>query len=395
MFNATGNMGYKHFLQPINAAYFLIAINLTALLWPVQLIENYGYYQQCLLIITNYLNPLILFFYLCTFLVAKNKINLSNLFYSSVLYSILLIISSLGGSEPIKNILIGIFFSLSAVSILNIYIYNYVKWPINTYITKLLIYWTTLPVVLLLFPDFRSLFIDSIENSFHGFSGGRIEYGLWTTFAILLSITYRTSFNKYLLYVSLILMFTGLYLSQSRASFAALAACLIYVANKHYTSIILKLIFTFTVFIVLTLILLSWQYFGRQNVLELLNSSRLEIYTYYFNQISLDNIFLGYGGMNSIALENGSVTQAHNLFIQWLSNWGIFGLLALLLFLYLFWKSLSSIYSKILFIALLFYSLTQPVQGTANFFGPVTLIIFFIIMGIQCDCASKKTLPKS
>jgi O-antigen ligase len=97
--------------------------------------------------------------------------------------------------------------------------------------------------------------------------------------------------------------------------------------------------------------------------------------------------------MNSMTLENGVVTEAHNLLIQWLSNWGIFGLLALMLWLFLFWKSLDSIYPRMLFIALLFYSLIQPIQGTANFFGPVTLICFFIMMGMQCDYASKKILP--
>ena len=188
-------------------------------------------------------------------------------------------------------------------------------------------------------------------------------------------------------------MFTGLYLSQSRSSFIALAFCLIYAINKKYRNSILKVFILSLVFAILTFILLSWEYFGRQNTLLFLNSPRLEVYTYYFNQISLENIFLGYGGMNSMTNENGVVTQAHNLLIQWLSNWGIFGLLALMLWLFYFWKSLDSIYSRILFIAFFIYSLTQPIQGTANFFGPVTLIIFFIIMGIQCDYASKKTIP--
>ena len=107
-----------------------------------------------------------------------------------------------------------------------------------------------------------------------------------------------------------------------------MAVCFIYLVNRKYVNIILKLIFISIVFIVLTLTLLSWEYFGRQNVLELLNSSRLEIYTYYFNQIGIENIFLGYGGMNSMTIKNGAVTQAYNLLIQWLSNWGIFGLLA-------------------------------------------------------------------
>lgn len=376
----------------LNLAYLLIAINLTVFLWPVQMIEDDVTYHEYLLLITNYLNPLVLILYLCIFLAFKKVIYINNILYSSILYTILLIISSMNGSDPIKSIFIAIFFSLCNICILCIYKYDYIKFPINVWITKLLTFWASLPVILLSIRDFQSLFIGSFENSFHGFAGGRIEYGLWTTIAILLLITYRTSLNKYLLHITLILMITGLFLSQSRASFVALVGCLIYAINVKYKNRFFKLLIFSIVLVFLTLTMLSWEYFGRQNVFKLLNSTRLEIYTSYFNQLSVENILFGFGGQNSIVLENGSVTQAHNLLIQSLSNWGIFGLLALMLFLYLFWKSLDSMYPRMLFIAFLFYSLTQPIQGTANFFGPVTLICFFIIMGMQCDFASKKII---
>jgi hypothetical protein len=300
--------------------------------------------------------------------------------------------SSINGSEPIKGFFIAIFFTLCNICFQCTYKYDYIKFPINTWVTKLLILWASLPVVLLSISDFQSLLIDSFENSFHGFAGGRIEYGLWTTIAILLSISYRASLNKHLLRVSLFLMIAGLFLSQSRTSFAALFGCLIYAINIKFSNKFFKLTIFSIVFVFLTLVMLSWEYFGRQNVFELLNSTRLEIYSSYFNQMSIENILFGFGGQNSIVLESGSITQAHNLLIQWLSNWGIFGLLALMLFLYLFWKSLDSIHPKMLFTALLIYSLTQPIQGTANFFGPVTLICFFIIMGMQFDYASKKNI---
>lgn len=377
----------------LNLAYLLIAINLTAFLWPVQMIEDDVTYHEYLLLITNYLNPLVLILYLCIFLAFKKRIYINNILYSSILYTILLIISSMNGSDPIKSIFIAIFFTLCNICMLCIYKYDYIKFPINVWITKILIFWASLPVILLSISDFQSLFIDSFENSFHGFASGRIEYGLWTTIAILLLITYRASFNKYLLHATLILMFTGLFLSQSRASFTALAICFIYMINVKYSNKFFKTIIFSITFVFLTLAMLSWEYFGRQNVFELLNSTRLEIYSNYFNQITAENILFGFGGQNSIILENGSVTQAHNLLIQWLSNWGIFGLLGLMLFLHFFWKSLDSIYPKMLLIALIFYSLTQPIQGTANFFGPLTLLCFFIIMGMQCDYASKKIIP--
>lgn len=367
-----------------NLAYILIAINLIAILWPVQLVGDSDAHRECLLLITNYLNPIILVLYLFIF-IAHNSLRLNNIIYISIIYSIFLIISSLLGNDAIKSIFIAMFFTLCNICIQYIYKYDYIKFPINVWVTKILILWASLPVILLSIPDFQSLFIDSFENSFHGFAGGRIEYGLWTTIAILLSITYRTSFNKYLLNTTLILMFTGLFLSQSRASFVALFVCLIYAINVKFRNKFFKLTIFSIVFVFLTLVMLSWEYFGRQNVFELLNSTRLEIYSNYFNQMSFENISFGFGRQNSIVLENGSVTQAHNLLIQWLSNWGIFGLLALMLFLYLFWKSLYSICSKMLFIFLIFYSLTQPVQGTANFFGPVTLLCFLLIMGVEFD----------
>lgn len=376
----------------LNLAYLLIAINLTAFLWPVQMIEDDVTYHDYLLLITNYLNPLVLILYLYIFLVFKKSIIINNIIYISMLYSILLIISSINGSEPIKSIFIAIYFTLCNICIQCIYKHDYIKFPINAWVTKLLIFWASLPVILLSISDFQSLFIDSFENSFHGFAGGRIEYGLWTTIAILLSITYRASFNKYLLHATLILMSTGLFLSQSRASFVALFVCLIYAINIKFRNKFYKLTIFSIMFVFLTLTMISWEYFGRQNVFELLNSTRLEIYSNYFNQMTVENIFFGFGGQNSIVLANGSTTQAHNLLIQWLSNWGIFGLLALILFLYLFWKRLDSMYPRMLFIAFLFYSFTQPIQGTANFFGPVTLICFFIMMGMQYDYASNKII---
>jgi hypothetical protein len=139
-------------------------------------------------------------------------------------------------------------------------------------------------------------------------------------------------------------MFTGLFLSQSRASFIGLAVCLFYFVNEKYKNKLFKVAIYATAFVILISALFSWQSYGRQNVFEFLNSTRLEIYSNYFDYLSIENIFFGFGGQNSIVLEDGRVTQAHNLLIQWLSNWGIFALLTLMLYLYLFWKSLDSIF---------------------------------------------------
>jgi len=375
----------------INLPYVLIAVNLIAFLWPVQLRWSDAEHSECLLFITHYINPLILFIVLYIFLI-NNKIYISTILHTSFLYMLILIISSLMGAEPIKNIFISIFFILATIFIFNIYTHYYRKFPINMGITKILVIWASTPVILLLILDIQPLLIDGFENSFHGFAGGRIEYGLWTSIAILLSITYRTDLNKHILRALLILMFTGLFLSQSRASFIGLAVCLFYFVNEKYKNKLFKVAIYATAFVILISAFFSWQFHGRQNVFEFLNSTRLEIYSNYFDQLSIENIFFGFGGQNSIVLEDGRVTQAHNLLIQWLSNWGIFALLTLMLYLYLFWKSLDSIFSKMLLIFLIFYSLIQPIQGTANFFGPITLLCFLIIMGIESDQIIKKKI---
>lgn len=378
--------------EKYNFAYILIVANLIAFLWPSQSVEGNLNYINYLLFITRILNPIFIFLFIFSYLAKGGKIHLSEITYIALFYTFILIFSSLMGNEPFKNIFIAFFFFMSSISVMNIYPHYYEKFPINIYITKFLIFWASIPVILLIFPDLHPIFVDDFENSFHGFAGSRIEYGLWTTLGIILCVTYRKFIKNYIINLSILLMTSGLFLAQSRSSFIALFICFIYAINRKFKDFYIKFMIFIMLFSVLLLSLLSWESFGRQNIFEFLNSTRIEIYNKYYESITLENLLFGFGGQRSVIIESGSITQAHNLFIQWLSNWGTLGLLSLTSFLYLFWKRLYSPYSKLFFLAFLFYSSTQPIQGTANFFGPVTLLSFFIIIGMESDSRRHKNL---
>jgi O-antigen ligase len=129
--------------------------------------------------------------------------------------------------------------------------------------------------------------------------------------------------------------------------------------------------------------LLSWEIYGRQNSLTFINDTRYDIYLYYLQSINVNNFFLGHGKQLSVQLSQGGVTQAHNLILQWFVNWGFLGLTLLMVYLVAVLRSLKSCDSKMLMIAFLIYSMMQPVQGTANFFGPVTFLFFMMIIGLD------------
>ena len=74
---------------------------------------------------------------------------------------------------------------------------------------------------------------------------------------------------------------------------------------------------------------------------------------------------------------------AHNLLLQWIANYGIFTLAMLVGWLAAVFGLLRTTLARKLLIYLVFYSMFQPVQGTGNFFGPVTLLYFLVIFCVE------------
>jgi hypothetical protein len=363
--------------------FLLIFTNLILILLPVFLTNNLIWFKDGLLILTNFFNPLCVIFCIIYYLLLKGTIQFNAILISALLYTINIIFSSIIGEDPIKNIFIGIYFLAFTIFIFNVY--RAIYFDININILYVLILWQLIPLTLLLNPDLRGVFIDDFENSYHGLSGSRVEYGLWSLITIILLVAYKQRVNQYIYLATLGGTLFGLFLSQSRSSFIALGICMIYKNLQNSKSILRKFIFLSISAALISIVLLSWEIFGRENVFVFLNQTRMEIFLAYINGLTFDNLFLGNGGQVSITLEGGQITQAHNLLLQWLVNWGVLGLISLCIFILVFCHGLRSLNSKYLFIAFFFYSLTQPIQGTANFFGPVTMIYFLLTIGLELD----------
>lgn len=332
-----------------------------------------------------YILPFILLYNI--FINAKFKYSNAQIIFVAMGYSSILIMASIFSSELFKGSFIAIYFLLATVNLFYLYKSDIEKTIyFNKIIFVLIELWLILPIIFLfIFDDSENYFLNAEESALGGFSGSRIEYGLWSIAAIiLLHNLYRIKFiNKKVYLITLTLNLAGIYLAQSRGAFIALF--LSYILTKFRRDRITIKFFLKVTFIMLLIIsiMLSWELYGRQNNLQFINETRYEIYSAYFRLVDLESIVLGQGKHVSIILGDGGLTQAHNLILQWLVNWGILGLISLMLYLWTVLRSLNSQHSRMLFFAFLSYSMMQPVQGTANFFGPVTFLFFMVIIGLE------------
>ncbi|VVE89037.1 O-antigen ligase family protein [Pandoraea bronchicola] len=245
--------------------------------------------------------------------------------------------------------------------------------------------WVVAPIVFLAFPWVRTEVLSTFEWSFHGFSPSRIEFGLWSgMFTLLLwfgrAATPRKAYLT-LMTVTLILI----YFAQSRAAIISIAMAFSYYVFSSDLSWQAKFRSIAIIIVVTGLIALSWKIFGRQEPFEMFNSTRLEITQQIIKSSEKGNSWVGAGGMVSVVTSDGTVTQAHNLILQWIANWGGLGTVALFGFLFAAWHWLRSVEARMLYLMLAVFSMTQPVQGTANFFGPLTLAWFFVFVCVEIN----------
>jgi hypothetical protein len=168
------------------------------------------------------------------------------------------------------------------------------------------------------------------------------------------------------------LVFIGIYFSQSRGAVVAIAlACMYYIFGLD-KALWKKFILWLVVLLIVAGVLLSWKIFGRHEPFEFVNSTRQEIALKYIDNIVAEKSWFGAGEQVDVVI-NGHAVQAHNFFIQWVANWGWIGLVSFLIYSLSLWRLCDSLVGRMLLLVFFVFSLTQPIQGTANFFGPVTL----------------------
>lgn len=357
-------------------------LNVIGLLYPQQL-DGVNHVAEMLRLVSSYITPIA--FLVVLFLAGITCVILNGKSDKVVGFSVLAVlcfwVSALVGGVQLKNISVSIFFLVASLVIFAVYGKEHLfSDAFPEQMTRVLCWWATLPVALALHPDFRDYFVDDFENSFHGFASSRIGYGLWG--AMLVVLLWRLRPFGYWGGAMMVVLI-GLYLSQSRSAVVGLSVAYGYAVIASSCTTKDKLAKLVLIALTAGIIMWSWGLFGRQEPFQMINSTRGEISAKYLELIRAGDYWWGRGNQVSVVLADGAETQAHNLLLQWIVNWGVIGTIALSAFLVAVWLRLRSSASKMLFLVWLTFSMTQPMQGTANFFSPITLIWFFVIVGID------------
>lgn len=219
------------------------------------------------------------------------------------------------------------------------------------------------------------------DLSYHRFADSRVIFGLVASIATIYAFALR--FQSRVTEVALMcITLLMLYLSQSRAALFSAAIVLAYTTSGTerfgYRDLKLNLL---NYLLIAVLVAGSWKLFGRHEPLAFSDRNRDEIASIYFELLKNSNLLFGAGQMVDIVMSDGRVTQAHNLVVQWLLNWGLLGVISLGFYLYSFARILSTRAARGAFSVLLLYSLYQPIQGTANIFSPMTLwVLVFVLL---------------
>jgi hypothetical protein len=195
------------------------------------------------------------------------------------------------------------------------------------------------------FSPFAAIFGSSIRESF--FANDPEGFALFSLMSIVLLISSKRKFIKYF---GSVLVFIAGSLSQSRMFyFGVFIVLLLKLLFKIFSSVIIYLKIGFYVFAMLSyfLVFLTFQNSVANSSLTSF-SGRTYIWNTILDHWSDNGIFFGHSGSYSThdyCLEFGckfEFFEAHNLFLEYLWNWGIFGIgIAIVALAFLWLKSLK------------------------------------------------------
>jgi hypothetical protein len=305
---------------------------------------------------------------LALFFLKNNELRGGGYIWTALGASMVMVFSSVQAGSS-KSFFTAVFFSIAALTVMLVARINSDKFL--KIFNAFLMIWVISPVVLIANPDWWNMFISFPEKSFHGFADSRIMYGFWGSAAAIVVLTKTHEYDRWHKFITS-LVFLGIYLSQSRAAVVAIAAAYIYFVFRSDELFRKKMILYSGIVTLVAVVFLSWKLFGRQEPFEMVNSTRQEIAEKYLDNIHKSGSSFGAGRQVNVKI-GGVEVQAHNFLIQWIANWGYVGLLSFLIYIYALWGIFESNVSRMMLVVLFVFSLTQPIQGTANFFGPVTL----------------------
>lgn len=260
------------------------------------------------------------------------------------------------------------------------------------------IVWLLAPLAaMLLDPSLFTMFIivSPIDISYHGLADSRVGFGLWISVFIILLRRPNSRFDWFLMSVAV----ATLALSQSRAAIAGLLLSYIYAMFRSARdrpgggrALTLRLVALLALFAVPIWL---WSVFGRDDALTLLSEDRSVVLSHFFDFIATHWLY-GNGSMYLVDLpELGYLdVPAHNFLVQTVANYGVLTLPAFLCYFICVFRAVRSMRARMLLIFLFWYSMTQPIQGTGNFFNPITLLFFLIAFAVD-TVETRRPLPES
>jgi hypothetical protein len=304
--------------------------------------------------------------------------------FSSLAICVLMALSTALSERPrIETIVMAVFFVLFNVYLSLMKEYPEVAEPVIRSFRSYLSVWMLAPCVwLLLDPSLFDMFvtITPIDISYHGLTNSRVGYGLWMSTFILLLGKPGTRWTWFLMAVAVL----TLLLSQSRAALVGLTIAAAYgmLRDGRASLALVRQLMLLGSLCVIALLL--WSSFGRDDALTFVSEDRGQIFA-RFSDFIAEHWLLGAGGMHLIDMPEIERTDvpAHNFVVQVVANYGALTFLAFLVYFVSIFRCFQTTKARMLLVFLFVYSMNQPVQGTGNFFNPITLLYFLVVMAVE------------
>lgn len=267
--------------------------------------------------------------------------------------------------------------------------------PNNNVMLWILVAWSALPVVVAPFNTLERFFISCNPfATFHGFSSGRLLFGYWAGFVVVMlsGVILEGKDPSRAMRLALFFCFCGVVASQTRSAIGLTTIVVVLMIlfgqrSMVQTGLVIIAGFIFGLLLHTHVVEIcnadpiSTTEATRFRALEFRDPTRWEIYRRFIPGTGHDWLW-GEGQMKLVSIESvGSGIQAHNLFLQTLANFGLFTMLSLVIWCGLMFRQFRSLSAKLLFGYSLGYSLFQPFfGGSLNFFSPKVLLTFMLIV---------------
>jgi hypothetical protein len=378
-------------------------------------LSDYNWLVKYSFVLSSYISPVLISIALLVLVIKHPKdvwacISTNKHFFYATLITYFAVAVSyfVGESDSVKDFFANINFVIVSLFIAIALMHSSFSGGLIKLIGWSLFGWIAIPLFAMLSPSTQD-YVIFFPCDLHGLSDSRLVFGFWCGVGLILfGNTQQNLLGTYKNGFALAVIWGCLVLSGTRSAALALIVGAGVALIGHRIKIG-KVLFYFAFFAAAGVIFLqTWGYvcvngegykkgvaasnsaaifnlYVRPGITTMQDPARWEIYSKYWMGIK-DKWLFGYGEMHLIDLpELGrSGVQAHNLFIQFLSNYGVVALASLVYWLISFFMLLRTQRARMLFVYVITFSLFQPlVGGSANLFSPFSLLLFLLVVVIN------------